>query len=113
MRSKMLKTSIEIEFPFNKPDLNGVMYTKEAVENAVNNFSKVPIIFSSNDGESKIIGSTIGDSYAVTVDEENGVCKFTVDGVIYSGGTECINVEFNLEDKIDSFEICSIGFSEG
>ena len=52
MREENIKVKVTIPIPFGKPDKNGVMYTEEAVSNAVNNLHKnLPIIYRDNDKE--------------------------------------------------------------
>ena len=46
MRTDNIKVTTTIQIPYDKPDKNGNIYTKEAVEKAVNNLRKnLPIIF--------------------------------------------------------------------
>ena len=87
MRAANIKVTITIPIPYNEPDKNGNIYTKEAVEKAVNNLHKyLPIIYR-GESEEKVIGSTTGDSHIATWDFENQVCKLTVDGEVFFGGT--------------------------
>lgn len=110
MRTDNIKVRISIPIPYDKPDKNGIIYTKEAVEKAVNNLHKnLPITFK-DDSEEKIIGTTIDDIHIVTWDFENQICKLTVDGEIYFGGTEC-TVDID-NGKIANFEIVGIGLSK-
>ena len=110
MRTDNIKVTITILIPYNKPDKNGNIYTKEAVEKAVNNLHKnLPIIFR-DESEEKVIGTTTGDSHIATWDFENQVCKVTVDGEVFFGGTEC-TVDIN-DGKIVDFEITRIGLSK-
>ena len=91
MRTENIEVKITIPIPFNKPDKNGNIYTEEAVENAVNNLHKnIPIIFR-DESEDKVIGATTGDSHIATWDFENQVCKVTVDGTVFYGGTESVS----------------------
>ena len=109
MRAENIKVTITIPIPYNKPDKNGDIYTKEAVEKAVNNLHKhTPIIFR-DEFEEKVIGTTTDDSLITTWDYENQVCKLTVDGEVFFGGTECIADIDN--GKIVNFEIVGIGLS--
>lgn len=81
MREENIKVKVTIPIPFGKPDKNGVMYTEEAVENAVNNLHKnLPIIYRDNDKEidGVVVGTTTGLSHIATWDFENQVCKVTV-----------------------------------
>ena len=110
MRTDNIKVTITIPIPYDKPDKNSIIYTKEAVEKAVENLHKnLPITFK-DESEEKIIGTTIGDIHIVTWDFENQICKLTVDGEIYFGGTECW---YEVEDnKITDFQIIGIGLSK-
>lgn len=110
MRTDNIKVTITIPIPYDKPDKNGNIYTKEAVEKAVNNLHKnLPIIFR-DESEEKVIGTTTGVSHIVTWDFENQVCKVTVDGEVFFGSTECtVNID---NGKIVDFEITGIGLSK-
>ena len=110
MRTENIKVKITIPIPYDKPDKNGNIYTKEAVAKAVNNLRKnLPIIFR-DESEEKVIGTTTGDSHIATWDFENQVCKLTVDGDVFFGGTECTGDIDN--GKIVHFEIVGIGLSK-
>lgn len=114
MRTDNIKVKLTIPIPFNKPDLNGVVYSEQAVENAVNNLQKdIPIIYRDNDGngEEKVIGTTIGNSHIVTYDIENRVYKVSIDGEIFFGGTECIVNEME-GNMVTDFRITGIGLSK-
>ena len=110
MRTDNIKVKITIPIPYNKPDKNGNIYTEEAVEKAVNSLHKnLPIIFR-DESEEKVIGTTTGDSHIATWDFENQVCKLTVDGEVFFGGTECT---VDIKDGIiTDFTITGIGLSK-
>ena len=110
MRTENIKVTITIPIPYNKPDKNGNIYTEEAVEKAVNSLHKnLPIIFR-DESEEKVIGTTTGDSHIATWDFENQVCKLTVDGEVFFGGTECT---VDIKDGIiTDFTITGIGLSK-
>lgn len=110
MRTDNIKVAITIPIPYNKPDKNGNIYTEEAIEKAVNNLRKnLPIIFRDK-SEEKVIGTTTGDSHIATWDFENQVCKLTVDGEVFFGGTECT---VDIKDGIiTDFTITGIGLSK-
>ena len=110
MRTDNIKVTITVPIPYNKPDKNGNIYTEEAVEKAVNNLRKnLPIIFG-DESEEKVIGTTTGDSHIATWDFENQVCKLTVDGEVFFGGTECT---VDIKDGIiTDFTITGIGLSK-
>ena len=110
MRTNNIKVTMTIPIPYDQPDNNGDIYTKEAVEKAVNNLHKyLPIIFR-GESEEKVIGTTTDDSHIATWDFENQVCNLTVNGEVFFGGTECIADIDNR--KIVNFEIVGIGLSK-
>lgn len=43
MRTENIKVTFKIPIPVAKPDLNGVIYSKEAIRNAYKNVKDVPI----------------------------------------------------------------------
>ena len=110
MRTNNIKVTMTIPIPYDQPDNNGDIYTKEAVEKAVNNLHKyLPIIYR-GESEEKAIGTITGDSHIATWDSENQVCKLTVDGEVFFGGTECIaDID---KGKIVNFDIVGIGLSK-
>lgn len=110
MRTDNIKVTITIPIPYDQPDNNGNIYTKEAIEKAVNNLHKnVPIIFR-DESEEKVIGSTTGDSHIATWDFENQVCNLTVNGEVFFAGVEGIVTANN--GKIVDFKIVGIGLSK-
>ena len=110
MRTNNIKVTMTIPIPYDQPDENGNIYTKEAIENAVNNLHKhIPIIFR-GESEEKVIGTTIDDSHIATWDFENQVCNLTVNGEVFFGGAEGIVTANN--GKIVDFEILGIGLSK-
>lgn len=112
MRTDNIKVTITIPIPYDKPDNNGNIYTREAVEKAVNNLNKnLPIIFRGESKE-KVIGTTTSDSHIATWDFENQVCNLTLDGEIFFGGTNSECIVDRKKGKIVNFEIVGIGFSE-
>ena len=112
MRAENTKVKLTIPIPVDRPDNNGVIYTKDTIENAVNNLrTNLPIVYGDDEADKKIIGTTIGNSHIVTWDFENQICKMTVDGVIFYSGANII-VDKIEDDKITDFEIVSIGLSK-
>ena len=112
MRTDNIKVTITIPIPYDQPDKNGNIYTKEAVEEAVNNFNKnLPIIFR-DESERKVIGTTTGDSHTATWDFENQVCNLTVNGEVFFGGTESEYTFDRDKGKIVNFEIVGLGLSK-
>lgn len=113
MRVENTKIKLTIPIPFDKPDKNGVMYTKEAVEKAVNSLrGNLPIIYMGNVKEMDgVVGVTSNIHHMPIWDFENQVCNMTIDGVVFYGGAELIVNEIE-DDKVTDFDIVSIGLSK-
>lgn len=110
MRTNNIKVTMTIPIPYDQPDKNDNIYTKEAVEKAVNNLHKyIPIIFR-DESEENVIGAATGDSHIATWDSENQVCNLTVNGEVFFGGAEGIVTANN--GKIVNFEILGFGLSK-
>ena len=112
MRVENAKVKITIPIPIDKPDANGIVYTEEAVENAINNLqSKLPILFKeSENAEENVIGAT-GTQCIVSWDFENQVCKLTIEGIVFYSGAEIIVNEMTKDGTITDFRIVSIGLT--
>lgn len=111
MKEEFTEVKFTINIPFDKPNKNGTIFTKEAVENAINNFPmNTPIIYkdSKNKFGDKVIGITTDNPYVVDWDSENQVCKMTIDGLVYHCGAEIVVNEIK-DNSISSFEIRSVG----
>lgn len=108
-----LKVQLALTIPFGRPDKNGVIYSKEAIEKAVDDFNgKLPILYQ-DDGSCKegvIIGNTIGETCSVLWDNEQQVCEVVVNGNLYYAGTECILNEIK-DGVVTDFRIISVGLS--
>ena len=103
MRTGIIKTSLEIPVPIDKPDLNGVMYTEKAIIDACEKANNLPIVMYGLDNNTKVIGA------ATKVKYEDG--HILVDGYLNFGGTE-ETVVFDDENKIVSMEIVGFGISD-
>lgn len=103
MRTKYIKTSLEIPVSIEKPDLNGVIYTEKAITEACKKADNLPIIMYDPDGTSKIMG------VAKKVKYESG--QILVDGYLMFGGTE-ETVMFDDDNKIISMKIVGFGISK-
>lgn len=111
MRVENTKIKLTIPIPIDRPDNNGVIYTKEAISKAINNLhTNLPIVYGDNEGDSKVIGATTGTSHIVTWDDENQVCKVTIDGVVFYSGAELIVNQIE-DNKVTDFEILSVGLT--
>lgn len=112
MRVENTKVKITIPIPVGQPDCNGVIYTEEAIERALNHLqTNLPILYKEDDESyEKVIGATTGTSHIVTWDSENQVCKLTVDGVLFYSGANIIVNEIK-DSRISDFRIAGIGLT--
>ena len=112
MRVENAKIKLTIPIPIDQPDANGIIYTEEAVSDALNNLrANLPILFKENDEtDAKVIGAT-GTSHIVNWDYENNVCNVTIDGVVFYGGAEIIVNDMTPEGLITDFRITNIGLT--
>lgn len=106
MRTENIKITFKISIPVDKPDLNGVIYTKEAIRNAYKNEKDIPIEIPNNDGQFLPIGVA---QEVELVEDESGMYIKGV-GLIWHGGTE-ENVEIN-DGKVTSFDVTGIGVAK-
>lgn len=114
MRLENIKASLDITIPFDKPNSNGIIYTKDAVKNAINKFkTELPIIYRDNDSVKNgvVIGNTMEGLSSVSWYDKAGTCKIIIDGVFYFGGTECIVNQIH-EGTVSDFNIVSVGLSK-
>ena len=111
MKDELTKVKLTMNISFDKPNRNGSVFTKEAVEDALCNLHRnLPIIYSDDGANGKVVGATIGESHIVTLDSDNQVCKMTVDGVLFDCNPLIVVKE--IEDgKISDFQIVSIGLT--
>ena len=111
MANELTKVKLTMHMSFDKPNRNGSVFTKEAVENAFFNLRKnLPIIYSEDGTNGKVVGVTTGDSHIVTWDNENKVYNMTVDGVLFDCNPLIVVNE--IEDgNISDFRIVSIGLT--
>lgn len=112
MRVQNTKVKFTIPIPVDKPDCNGVVYTKEAIEKAVNNLNaNLPIVYKEDVCDDEmVIGVTTDNPPTVTFNSDNQVCHMTVDGILFYSGAEIFVNE--IEDgNVSDFRIASIGLT--
>lgn len=113
MRLDNLKVQLKLVIPFGRPDKNGVMYSKESIEKAMDDFNgELPILYRDNDSckDGVVIGNTVGEPCSVLWDYEQQVCEVIINGNLYYGGTECIVNEIK-DGSVADFRITSVGLS--
>ena len=102
---------MELKFPYRKPDKNGVLYTKEAIKNALDKgVANLPIFYIDNDGTESAVGCTKDEQVTYEWDDSKGICKVMVNGTIFFAGTSCI-VNKITDGVVTDFEIASIDIS--
>lgn len=114
MRLGDLKVELAFVIPFGRLDKNDVVYSKGAVEKAIDSFNKsLPIIFRDIDvnKDGTVLGITAGETNSVIWDEERCICEVIVNGYMYYGGVECI-VNETKDGVVTDFDIVSIGLSK-
>lgn len=113
MRLDNMKMQLALVIPFDSPDRNGVVYSRKAIEKAVDALSgKLPIVYRDN-GTCKdgvVIGDTVGETCSVLWDDEHKVCEVIVYGNVHHGGTECTVNEIK-DGVVTDFDIVSVGLS--
>lgn len=112
MRSHMEEICIELKFPYTKPDANGVLYSKKAIEKAFDKgVSNLPIVYLDNYGNESVIGCIKDEQVVPEWDDSNGVCRVKVNGTVFYAGTSCVVNEMD-NGVVKDFEITSVGISK-
>ena len=132
MRTNNIKVTLSYKIPYDVPDLNGNIYTKEAIEKAIaeckeslQNGGKLPLIYNNNNTVTKeeVIG-VIEHLWDVQYNEIEKYIQVDATGMLWYGGT-CENIEVMEDDEaickgnseqptitiIKGFEIASFGIS--
>lgn len=106
MRTENIRVKFEIPFNLNKPDLNGIIYTKEAVENAYKDVKNIPIGI--HDDSGRFI--PLGVSQEVELIESNDGILIKGMGLIFHGGT---NESVEITDgKVTKMHVDAIGIAK-
>lgn len=106
MRTENIKVTFTIPIPVDKPDLNGVIYSKEAIRNAYKNVKDIPIEIPCSDGQFLSIGVA---QEVELVEDKNGMHIAGV-GLIWHGGTD-ESVEIK-DGKVTSLKVNGIGIAK-
>lgn len=105
MRQENIEVTFKIPVDFEKPDDNGVIYTREAVEKALCTYASRPILVIDNSGNKSVIGITSNKNAKLLL--EDSKYKIVVDGIIkYGGSSENCEIE---NKTIKDFTITSVG----
>ena len=106
MRLENIEVTFKIPIPVNEPDLNGVIYSKEAIRNAYKNVKNIPIEIPCNDDQFLPIGVV---QEVELIENEDGM-YITGIGLIWYGGTD---ESAEIKDgKVTSFKVNCIGIAK-
>lgn len=106
MRAENINLTMKMPLPINKPNDNGVIYTKEAFIKAFKEAKGKPLEIIRDDGSSDIIGTTHSIEY---IEDENGDYGL-VSASLYHGDT-CEEVDFR-DGFVTSIRLSSVGISK-
>lgn len=104
---------IIVPFPYDRPDTTGRIFTKDAVERAIDNLRPgLQIVFRWNEEfEEKAVGATSMTKRPTVIwDEVNQTCQIVIDGALMSYGIGGIVKKIEGNTILD-FEIFSIGLT--
>ena len=131
MRTNNIKVTLSYKIPYDVPDLNGNIYTKEAIEKAIaeckeslQNGGKLPLIYNNNTVTKEEVIGVIEHLWDVQYNEIEKYIQVDAMGMLWYGGT-CENIEVMEDDEaiskgnseqptiklIKEFEIASFGIS--
>ena len=106
MRTENIEVTFKIPIPVDKPDLNGVIYSKQAIRNAYKNVKDIPIEIPCNDGQFLPIGAA---QEVELIEDEDGMYVTGV-GFVWHGGTkESVEIK---DGKVTSFKVNGIGIAK-
>jgi len=109
MRTSNIKVEFTIPIRPNEPDLNGNIYTEEAILKSLESYKNAPIIIRQQNDAIPI--GVINEAYVSWLEQPCVVCK----GNIIFGGTDCTVIKSHTNEDnvlvIDEFNITSVGIS--
>ena len=113
MRVKNIKVTFEIPIPINERDLNGVIFSKEAIEKAYKDTIKdIPIGVYDRDANFIPVGN-VHDTELLE-DYRGNMC-WKVSGIIFHGETEGLIRELNYnsyQQEVTDFRVTGIGICQ-
>lgn len=99
MRIKNIEVIFKIPIPIDGPDGNGIIYSKDIIEQSIDSYKNSPIIVCNNDID-KIVGA-IENAY-IEAD------YIIAEGIIFNGGT-CETAELENNIVVSDMRITSVG----
>lgn len=113
MRVQNAEIKITIPIPVDRPDKNGTIHTKVAIENAIDKLGKqqLPIIFRDNDKctDGLVVGLTIGTLKAEW-DNKTQTYKMTINGLLFYSGADIFANDVK-DGMVTDFDFASIGLT--
>ena len=106
MRTENIKVTFKIPIPIDKPDLNGVIYSREAIKNAYKNVKDIPIEIPCSNGQFLPIGVA---QEVELIEDKDGIYITGVGLVCYGGTKESVEM---VDGKVTSFHVSGIGISK-
>ena len=109
METENVEVRFTIPIPIDRPNRNGVVYTKEAIEKIIDSFNdNRPITYGSgNDLDCKVVGVAKLPPNVIW-DDEHQICKMIIDGIVFNSGIEYVINEID-DGKIKDFRITGVG----
>lgn len=106
MRTENIKVKFEIPFNVNNPNSNGTIYTKEAIKNACQDVTNIPIGI--HDKEGQFI--PLGISQEIEFIESGDDIIIKGIGLIFHGGT---NESVEITDgRVTKMDIMAVGIAK-
>lgn len=106
MRTENINLTMKMPLPVNRPDGNGVIYTKEAFIKAFEDAEGKPLEIIHDDGSITVVGVVHSIEYV----EDKGGDYGLVSASLYHGGT-CEEVDFR-DGFVTSMKLSSVGISK-
>lgn len=113
----MTRARLTFYIPFDIPNRNGSVLTKEAIESIVETTpANLPIVYKDNKNEyseieinknTTVIGATTSSPYVLDVNDENQIYEIAVDCALFSIGVEFIANQHG--DTISDINITGVG----
>lgn len=111
MRVSNIKVEFTIPINPNTPDLNGNIYTEEAITNSLQSYENAPIIIRQNDSNDVTPVGVINKAFISWSEQPYIICK----GSIMFGGTDCDIIKSHKDENgvtvVDEFNITGVGIS--
>lgn len=112
MLENKAEVKITIPFPVERPNINGMIFTKEAIEEAFNNMSLPAITYSDECRQQDVVIGFVKDKpCTLDYDDERKVCNITLNGELYNCFLSYYINEYD-GDTVTDFTIDCVNLSE-